>query len=76
MPTGLNYKSMFIVNDDSRVINKFETSLTDDTRVVIYDRNMFKVNLKKNIFSVHEESPAVQRKKLHENMKLDLGPML
>ncbi len=32
---------MTIVNDDSRVINKLEASLTDDTRVVIYDRHMF-----------------------------------
>ncbi len=32
---------MKIVNDDSRVITKLETSLTDDTRVVIYDRHMF-----------------------------------
>ncbi len=32
---------MTIVNDDSRVVNKLETSLTDDTRVVIYDRDMF-----------------------------------
>jgi hypothetical protein len=32
-----------IVNDDSRVINKLEASLTDDTRVIIYDRNMFTV---------------------------------
>jgi hypothetical protein len=32
---------MIIVNDDSRVINKLETSLTDDARVVIYDRHMF-----------------------------------
>ncbi len=32
---------MPIVNDDSRVVNKLETSLTDDTRVVIYDRHMF-----------------------------------
>jgi hypothetical protein len=27
-----------IVNDDSRVVNKLETSLTDDPRVIIYDR--------------------------------------
>ncbi len=39
--SGLNYKSITIVNDNSRVINKLETSLTDDTRVVIYDRQMF-----------------------------------
>ncbi len=29
------------VNDNSRVITKLETSLTDDARVVIYDRHMF-----------------------------------
>ncbi len=32
---------MMIINDDSRVVNKLETSLTDDVRVVIYDRHMF-----------------------------------
>jgi hypothetical protein len=32
---------MMIVNDDSRVITKLETSLTDDTRVVIYDHHMY-----------------------------------
>jgi hypothetical protein len=31
---------MMIVNDDSRVINKLEASLTDDARVIIYDRHM------------------------------------
>ncbi len=30
-----------IVNDDSKVVNKLETSLTVDARVVIYDRHMF-----------------------------------
>ncbi len=35
------YKPVMIVNDDSRVINKLETSLTNDARVVIYDRHMF-----------------------------------
>jgi hypothetical protein len=38
---GLYYKFMTIVKDDSRVVNKLETSLTDDARVVIYDRHMF-----------------------------------
>ncbi len=38
---GLYYKPMTIVNDYSRVINKLEASLTDDARVVIYDRHMF-----------------------------------
>ncbi len=32
---------MMIVNDDSRVVTMLETSLTDDARVVIYDRHMF-----------------------------------
>jgi hypothetical protein len=38
---GLYYKPMMIVNDDSRVINKLEASLTDDTRVIIYNRHIF-----------------------------------
>jgi hypothetical protein len=32
---------MTIVNDNSRVINKLEASLTDDARVVIYNHHMF-----------------------------------
>jgi hypothetical protein len=39
--SGLNYKPMTIIKDDSRVITKLETSLTDDARVIIYDRHMF-----------------------------------
>jgi hypothetical protein len=39
--SGLYYKPMTIVNDDSRVVNKLEASLTDDTRVAIYDCQMF-----------------------------------
>jgi hypothetical protein len=38
---GLYYRPKAIVNDDSRVINKLETSLTGDTRVVIYNHHMF-----------------------------------
>jgi hypothetical protein len=38
---GLYYKPMMIVNDESRVINKLEASLTDDARVIIYDCHMF-----------------------------------
>ena len=40
---------MTIVNDDSIVINKLETSLTDDARVIIYDRQMFIVQAKGDI---------------------------
>ena len=32
---------MTIVNDNSRVITKLETSLTDGARIVIYNHNMF-----------------------------------
>jgi hypothetical protein len=38
---GLYYKPMPIVNDNSRVLNKLEASLTDDARVIIYDCHMF-----------------------------------
>jgi hypothetical protein len=37
----LNYKPMTIVNDNYRVVNKLDASLTDDARVVIYDCYMF-----------------------------------
>jgi hypothetical protein len=37
----LYYKPMTILNDDSRVINKLETSLTDDARAIIYNCHMF-----------------------------------
>jgi hypothetical protein len=42
---------MLIVNDDSRVVNKLEASLTDDARVVIYDRYMFIVQATDIIFT-------------------------
>jgi hypothetical protein len=32
---------MKIVNDNSRVVNKLEASITDDDKVIIYDRHMF-----------------------------------
>jgi hypothetical protein len=34
---------MTIVTDDSRVVNKLVASLTDNARVIIYDRHMFAV---------------------------------
>ncbi len=52
--SGLYYKPMTIVNDDSRVINKLEASLNDNIIVVIYDCHMFIVQAKcpmlKNFF--------------------------
>ncbi len=41
MSCGLYYKSMTIINDDSRVVNKLEASLTDNARVVIYTCHTF-----------------------------------
>ncbi len=40
-PGGLCYKPIMIVNDDTSIINKLETSLIDDARVIFYDRHMF-----------------------------------
>ncbi len=39
--SGLYYKHMMIVNYASGIINKLEALLTDDARVVIYDRHAF-----------------------------------
>ncbi len=39
---GLYYKHVMIVNYASSSINKLRASLIDDSRVVIYDRHMFK----------------------------------
>jgi hypothetical protein len=41
--SGLYYNKKMIINDDYRVVNKLETSLSDVARVVIYDRHMFMV---------------------------------
>ncbi len=39
--SGLCNKHVMIVNDDSRVISKGSIKLSDDLRVVIYDRHRF-----------------------------------
>ncbi len=39
LSSGLYYKPITIVTDDFWVINNLETSLTNDARVVIYDRS-------------------------------------
>ncbi len=38
---GLYYKPMTILNDDARIVNKLDASLTNDARVIIYYRHMF-----------------------------------
>jgi hypothetical protein len=35
------YKHILILNYNSNIANKFEASLTDDARVVIYNHHMF-----------------------------------
>ncbi len=39
--SGLYYKHMTIVNDDSSVVRKWSHTLINDARIVIYDRNVF-----------------------------------
>ncbi len=39
--TSVACKPITIVSDDSSIVNKLETSLIDDARVIIYDRHMF-----------------------------------
>ncbi len=46
---------MTIVNDDSGVVNKLEASLTDDAKVVIYDRHIFIVQATGLQFLVSEK---------------------
>jgi hypothetical protein len=41
MTSRLYYKLITIVNDNSSITNKLETSLIDDARVVTYNRHMF-----------------------------------
>jgi hypothetical protein len=46
--SGLYYKHIAIVNDDPSIINKWWVSHTDDTRVIIYNRNMFIIQATEN----------------------------
>jgi hypothetical protein len=50
-----------IVNDDSTIVNKLETSLIDDDRVVNYDRNMFIVQ-PTELSDWYKEKTCVQNK--------------
>ncbi len=52
---------MTIVNYTSSIVNKLEALLTDDTRVTIYDRHVFivqvtGVNVTKNSFVTDDEA--------------------
>ncbi len=50
-----------IVNDDSRVITKLEASLTDDARVIIYDRRMFMVQAAEHLTIVNDDSRVTNK---------------
>jgi hypothetical protein len=50
--SGLYYKPMMIAYDDARVVYKLVASLTDDTRVVIYNRHMFIVQA--TVLTLHQ----------------------
>jgi hypothetical protein len=50
---------MMIVNDDSRVVTKLKTSLTDDARFVFYDCHMFIVHA--TVFLI-DSAPIVKLK--------------
>jgi len=40
---GLYYKHLTIINDDPSIVNKWSFKLIYDARVIIYDRNRFKI---------------------------------
>ncbi len=39
--SGLYYKYVMIINDDSSIVSKWRIKLIDDPRVIIYDRHKF-----------------------------------
>jgi hypothetical protein len=39
--SGLYYKPITIINGDSSIVNKLETSVTDNAGVIIYNRHMY-----------------------------------
>ncbi len=41
--SGLYYKHVTIVKDDSSIINKWSFKLIDNPRVIIYDRHKFMI---------------------------------
>ncbi len=51
---------MTIINDDSRVVNELEASLTDDARVIIYDGEMFIVQATDSLVSEKPFQPNLK----------------
>jgi hypothetical protein len=61
---GLYYKPMMIVNNDARIVNKLDASLTDDAKVIIYDCHMFIV-----------QATGVILTTFHFHYSLQMGPI-
>jgi hypothetical protein len=53
MISGLYYKHVTIINEDSSIVNKFGVFLTDNARVINYDRKMFLIEATGPSFFVH-----------------------
>jgi hypothetical protein len=49
--SGLNYKHLMIVNDDSSIVIKWSSKLINAARGVIYDRHMFLVQATELVLS-------------------------
>jgi hypothetical protein len=47
--SGRYYKHMTIVNVDSSIVSKLSSELNEDTRAVIYDRNVFIIHSTANL---------------------------
>ncbi len=71
------YKPIMIIDDGSSVINKLETSLIDNGRVIIYDRHMLIVQATSKTFkdqnNTHETGNITSQLK---PPTLEQGPML
>ncbi len=52
--SGLYYKHVTIVNDDSSVVSKWSVKLIDDPRVIIYDHHRFIIQAT-GLFVIDEE---------------------
>jgi hypothetical protein len=58
--SGLYYKHTTIVNYACSIVNKLETLLTDDARVVIYDLHVFIVQATDQGYNTRTENYTLQ----------------
>jgi hypothetical protein len=57
-----------IVNDNSSIVNKLETSVIDDARVIIYDHHMFIVQATKSISQIPKKHSSLLRERRFYNV--------